>query len=147
GEVLDDAVVDDGELAVAPADVRVSVLVRRRAVGGPAGVRDSDTAGGGGGPLERLAEVRELPGALDGAHRAVIDHGDARGVIATVFKAGEALEGDVHRTGGGGLGARACISDDSTHAVHASDGTVRSRPRERRSEEHTSELQSRENLV
>src|SRR5690606_12529483 len=61
----------------------------------------------------------------------VIDHGDARGVIATVFKAGEALEGDVHRTGGGGLGARACISDDSTHAVHASDGTVRSRPRER----------------
>ena len=40
-EVLDDAVVDQGQPAVLAAAVRVGVLVGRAAVGGPAGVADA----------------------------------------------------------------------------------------------------------
>src|SRR5262249_40625595 len=53
GVVLDDAVVDNGDQAVAFAGgVRVGVGVGGGAVGGPAGVRDADRAGGG-----RVAQV------------------------------------------------------------------------------------------
>ena len=49
GEVLDDAVVDEGELAVV-AEVRVRVAVGRAAVGRPAGVADAGVAVGAAAP-------------------------------------------------------------------------------------------------
>ena len=81
-EILDDPVVDDRQ---AIAGVRVSVPLRRLAVGRPAGVADADLA------AERLTfELRlEVPQLALGAqprHPAILERGDARRIIAAIFQ-------------------------------------------------------------
>ena len=117
GEVLDDAVVDDGELVVV-GEVRVRVGVGRAAVGRPAGVADAGRAVGERVRGEVVAQHLELAGALAHAEVAVaVDDGDARGVVAAVLEPGEAGEED-------GLAvARAHVSDDSTHGPNPRSAT------------------------
>ena len=67
-EVLDDAVVDEGELAVVAAAVRVGVVVGGAAVGGPAGVADAGRRAGEVVGVERVLQVAELAGALLARH-------------------------------------------------------------------------------
>ena len=109
-EVLDDAVVDDGD-AAGGVEVGVRVAVARFSVGRPTGVADR---GGGGRELALgvLDEGVELAGgAGDVEFAVVLDQGDARGVIAAVFEAAEAVEHD--RTGR----ALPAVANDSTHAA------------------------------
>ena len=63
-EVLDDAVVDQGQPVVVAAAVRVGVAVGGSAVRGPAGVPDAGARRGERVRLEGRAEVLELAGAL-----------------------------------------------------------------------------------
>ena len=105
--ILDDAVVDHGQ-AIAGL-VRVGIGFARRAMGGPAGVRDADTA------LERsfLEAALQRPDLAQRTHavQATLfgEDGHARAVVATVFEAVQALEQDVLdvTTGDG--------ADDATH--------------------------------
>ena len=109
-EVLDDAVVDDRHVAGA-VDMGVRVQVVGTAVGGPAGMGKAD------GRLrrriqERGAQVGQLAGAL--LHEQLAgrgDQGDARGVVAAVLQAGQAVEQDGRRV------TRSDVSDDATHAL------------------------------
>jgi hypothetical protein len=95
--VLDGPVVHDGDRAGA-VDVRVGVAVGRRAVRGPAGVPDAERAG------QRLVgdlllEVGQLAGlALDLQRALVVEHGDARAVVAAVLEPAQAVE---HHVEGG----------------------------------------------
>ena len=87
GEVLDDAVVDDGDAAIA-AGVGVSVDDRGLAVGSPAGV--ADTAGSVAVDVGKLAlQARDLAHAADDieVRRGALAHleRDTRGVIAAIF--------------------------------------------------------------
>ena len=79
-EVLDDAVVDQRELAVLAAAVRVGVGVGRAAVRGPAGVPDAGASSAGSGVgVERLGEVGQLAGPLARCATPVaVDQRDAR---------------------------------------------------------------------
>ena len=110
GEVLDDAVVDDGELVVV-GEVRVRVRVGRAAVGRPARVADAGRAVGERVRRQVVAQHLELAGALAHAQLApTVDDGDTGGVVSPVLESSEAREKD-------GLAvARAYVSDDSTHA-------------------------------
>ncbi|NUR09001.1 MAG: type I pantothenate kinase [Nocardioidaceae bacterium] len=117
-EVLDDAVVHQCHPA-GGAEVRVCVDVVGRAVGRPAGVPET------GGRLrqrlvaERLVEVRQLAGALVPGDLPVVHERDARGVVAAVLHAPQALD---HHTFGL-LGAD--VTDDSAHGGNSTGGVVR----------------------
>ena len=109
GEVLDDAVVDDGELVII-GQVRVGIRVGRAAVGGPTGVADARRAVRHGVGFQIIAQDGELARALAHVHVArVIDDGDPGGVVAAVFQTRETLEEDLL------AGASSDISDDSAH--------------------------------
>ncbi len=99
---------DDDEGAGAVA-VGVGVFFGGAAVGGPAGV--ADAVGALDGVLgQDVGEVAELAGGAAELERvAAAGDGDAGGVIAAVFEAGEAF----HDDGDAGFGAD--VSDDSTH--------------------------------
>ena len=84
GVVLDNAVVDNRDVAV-KALVRVCVFDGRGAVGGPAGVRDTDMS------LDRvILDLRfkrtDFSGGTNGLYLSTIDKGDSRAVVAAVFK-------------------------------------------------------------
>jgi hypothetical protein len=99
GEVLDDAVVDDGDPAVG-GQMRVRVAIGRAAVRGPPGVPDRRAAGGNAvvGPLgERLLQVGQLAGLLLGQDGAVVDDGHPRGVVPAVLEPAKAVENDAER--------------------------------------------------
>ncbi len=87
-EVLDDTVMRDRD---AVGGVRMRVALVRLAVRRPAGMADADIAG------ERLLrqalfQRRELAFGAAAAERAVIERGDAGGVVAAVFEAFERLD-------------------------------------------------------
>jgi len=118
GEVLDDAVVDDGELAVV-GEVRVRVDVGRSAVRGPAGVTDAGRPVHHRVGAEVVAQHLELAGALAHLEVAVrVDHGDTGGVVTAVLEAGKTREED------GLTVTRPHVSDDSTHGLHARRGRL-----------------------
>ena len=96
--VLDDAVVYQGD----PTDcalgrmrarrkVRVRVVHRRRAVGGPPGVRDAGARGHAVG-CGLLLKFRHTGGAAGALQTAILVHGHAAGVIAAVLQALESLD-------------------------------------------------------
>ena len=96
-EVLDDAVVDEGELAVLATAVRVGVLVGRAAVRGPAGVADAGRRRRQRVRLELGREVGELARLLAGLDVVAVEQGDPGGVVAAVLEPGQALHDDVER--------------------------------------------------
>ena len=114
GVVLDNAVVDERD-AARVVQVRVGVLLRRRAVGGPARVRDAHARVRQRAAVALVAVDLVLEHA-DAPHRAAnvqlairLDHGHAGRVVAAVLEALEPL--DEH-----GLGDLAAdVGDDSTH--------------------------------
>ena len=89
--VLDDAVVDDGEAVVLGA-VWVGVDVAGLAVGGPAGVCYADAAADVLAGGEVLEVIDLAAGLVDRELGVVVDQGDARAVIASVFEPLEALD-------------------------------------------------------
>ena len=93
----------------------VGVFFGGAAVGGPAGV--ADAVGSLDGILgEDFGEVAELAGGSAELKRVTTaGYGDACGVIAAVFEAGEALHDDRDA----GLGAD--VTDDSTHEESVED--------------------------
>jgi hypothetical protein len=104
-EVFDDAVMHHGE---AGGDVGVGIALGGHAVGGPAGVGDADLGAQVGG----IGLGGKLGDAADGAQAlqlAVLEHGEAGGVVAPVFELAQALEqhGNDVATGNGG--------NDATH--------------------------------
>ena len=113
--VLDDAVVDQRDacravgLAPRPGrEVRMRVVHRRRAVGGPAGVGDAGRAlHAVGGDLR--VELGHARGAARAAQRAGLVDGDAAGVVAAVFEPLQAFDED------GNDVARADRADDAAH--------------------------------
>ena len=107
--VLDDAVVDDGDLVA--GDVGMGVFVGRAAVGGPAGVGDAGAAGDGR-LLQGFGQLGHLARAADPMELAVVaEHGDAGGVVASVLQAPQAFQEDFHYVA---FGDRAY---DSTHSL------------------------------
>ena len=112
-EVLDDAVVDDGDLAGAVA-VRVRVQVVRASVRRPARVGEPD--GGVRGPVgDGGLEVDQLAGALlDEQVAGIVHERDPGRVVATVLEPFEALDEDRTRLPGPG------VADDAAHAVKSS---------------------------
>ena len=121
GEVVfDDAVVHDGEAPVV-RQMRVRVAVGRRAVGSPARVADADHAGDERAVARLFAELRDPPAHLLDPDRAIMQHGQARGVIAAVFEPGQALE--QHGRGA----ARSGKANDSAHASFLPSYTLNSR--------------------
>ena len=115
-EVLDDAVVDHGELAVGPTAVRVRVLVGRATVRGPAGVPDAGRGRGDLLSLEGRPEVLQLARSLLGEDLVTGDERDARGVISAVLKAREAFHDNVQGTG---TRVGPDVSNDSAHERQA----------------------------
>ncbi len=109
GEVVfDDAVVDDDDVAGAVA-MGMGVLLRGAAVGGPAGVADAVGAIDGA-DADGLFEVAQFAGGAADAERVVgAEHGDARRIVAAIFKAAEAVEDDGHRF---------AIADVANNAAH-----------------------------
>ena len=112
GEVLDDAVVDDGDLAGGVA-MRVCVAVGGTAVGRPAGVPQA--GGAAQGPRrhlgDRVLEVLQPAGtATDGEFALVVNQSDSRRVVAPVLHPAQCVHDD---SAGGGLPD---ISDDSAHS-------------------------------
>ena len=100
GEVLDDAVVDDGHLAVV-GDVRVGVDVVGAPVGRPAGVSD---AGRTGEPvptvgIQGIQQVRQLAGLLLHVQPVGTDDCDTGGVITPVLHTGKGVQTDAESTG------------------------------------------------
>ena len=89
--VLDDAVVHQGHTV---ADVRMCIGLGDTAVGGPAGVADAQHR------IEALSlgrhgHFRHAAGTTHPADfrtLALVDHRDARGIVATVFKALQTLD-------------------------------------------------------
>ena len=120
GEVLDDPVVHQRDPA-GGAEVRVRVGVVGRAVGGPAGVPDAGRRRRQRVLRERLVEVRQLAGALLRGDLALVDQGDARGVVAAVLQPAET--GDHHTLGL----LRSDVPDDSTHGRHSTGGAAPAR--------------------
>ncbi len=114
-EVFDHAVVDHGNGALGPANVRMGVGVGRRAVRRPAGVANADIAGRGMvGQLLRQHGEPACP--LGHQQRIAVDRGDTGAVITAIFEAPQAVE-----QVGGGV-ARPDISDNSTHGTAYSGG-------------------------
>jgi len=122
--VLDDAVVHEGDATGAgaaaadgdrclrdtraAAEVRVRVVHRRRAMRGPARVRDA------GAGLDRVArdlgfEFGDARGAAGAAQLAALVHRDAAGVVAAVLEALQTLDQDRDDVAG------ADRTDDSAH--------------------------------
>ena len=87
-EVLDDAVVNHRH---ATGTLWVGVAIRRRAVGGPAGVADPRVPGHRLGEQERL-QVAQLALGLAHGELAVCQRSDARTVIAAVFQPPQAFD-------------------------------------------------------
>ena len=81
-EVLDDAVVHDGD---AIGRVRMRIGLVRSAVGRPAGMADADRAEQRLA-LEPLLEIPELALGTPSGQMAVLERGDARGIIAAIFE-------------------------------------------------------------
>ena len=105
--ILDDAIVDEREL-VALVKVRVGILIRHAAMGGPAGVADAH------GALRRLGQqeigqVGNAAHALAHLHRPTLDGGDTRRVVAAVFEPPQPIQEDGSRLG------LSDISNDSAH--------------------------------
>ena len=137
-EVLDDAVVDQGEPVVVAAAVRVRVAVGGATVGRPAGVPDAGARRGQRVRLERRAEVLELAGALLGRDAVGGDQGDARRVVPAVLEPGEPFHHDLE---GRVIHGPPDVAHDSAHAGKpswepprggAAVGRPRSRPSHRR---------------
>ena len=125
GEVLDDAVVDDGDTTVA-AGVGVSVNDGGLAVGGPTGV--ADTAGSVAVDVGKLTlQARDLAHAADDVEvrRGALAHleRDARGVIAAILHTLEARDQDVL------CNIRAGVADDSAHKINPFVRVTARRPR------------------
>jgi hypothetical protein len=106
--IFDDAVVRDGD-ARRLVEVRVGVLVRRRAVRGPAGVADADAALdglGGDEPGEALVNLALL---LAGEQFGVTKQRHAGAVVAAVFQPPQAVEEN---------GSRLLLADVADDAAH-----------------------------
>ena len=105
--IFDDPVVDDGQAIV--RDVRMRVALGGHAVRGPARVRDADLAVRGirlDGVLEHL-DLADRAQALE--LRGAVEHGDAGGVVATVFEPAQSLHED---------GDDVSLSDGSDDSAH-----------------------------
>ncbi len=109
-EVLDDPVVHQRH-AARRTDVRVRVAVRRRAVGGPAGVPQACRGARQRRRAERLDEVGQLAGPLVPGDLAVGHHGDPGGVVAPVLQPAQPLQGDLPRL------LPSDVAHDSAHAA------------------------------
>ena len=125
GEVLDDAVVDDGDTTVA-AGVGVSVNDGGLAVGGPTGV--TDTAGSVAVDVGKLAlQARNLAHAADDVEvcRGALAHleRNARGVIAAILHALKACDQYVL------CNIRAGVADNSAHRINPFVRVTARRPR------------------
>jgi hypothetical protein len=111
GVVLDDAVVDDGDLAVGIA-VRMGIAVGGPAVGGPAGVTETGLTGQDVGirALEDLTEVGQAARLAVHAHpAAAVQQRDAGRVIAAIFHPVQCID---HDAAGRTL---PYVADDSAH--------------------------------
>ena len=86
--ILDDAVVHDRD-AVA-RDVRVGVLRRRHAVGGPPRMRDAHVAADRG-RVERILENLYLADGAQAGDPSVLEHRDTGRIVAAVFQAPQTL--------------------------------------------------------
>ena len=80
-EILDNAIVDQRHFA---GRMRVGVARRRRAVGGPAGVGDTDIARRIVG-FQHLHQIGQLPLGAAADQLAILHGADARAVIAAIF--------------------------------------------------------------
>ena len=130
GEVLDDAVVDDGDATVA-AGVGMSVDNGRLAVSGPASM--ADTAGSVAVDVGKLAlQARDLAHAADDVEvsRGTLAYleRNARGVIAAILHTLEARDQDVL------CNIRAGVADDSAHRINPFVRVTARRPRTRGAE-------------
>ena len=105
--IFNDPVVDQGDF-IAIIGVRVSVGVRGRAVGSPAGVGNTN------GPLfiffpHHCLKTIHLAFIFIDVHFFVVDNGDPRAVVAAILKGGETFDED-------GVGFSVTdVSDDSAH--------------------------------
>ena len=121
GEVLDDAVVDDGDLAGGVA-VRVGVAVGRAGRGWPSGCgpcrwcRSSSPASASSSAASRLAS---RPARLaDGQSAGAVEQRDARRVVAAVLHPAQRVDDDVAgRT-------LPDVADDSAHELKGSAGAA-----------------------
>ena len=132
GEVLDDAVVDDGDATIA-AGVGMGVDNGRLAVSGPAGM--ADTAGSVAVDVGKLAlQARDLAHAADDVEvrRGALAHleRDARGVIAAILHTLEARDQDVL------CNIRAGVADNSAHRINPFVRLTAKRPRTGGAETH-----------
>ena len=105
-EILDDAVVDDGDLV---GRMRVRVVLGRPPMGRPARMADADRAG------ERLllqdgAEIAELSFRAAAVDPAILQRRDAGGIVAAIFEALQAVEQQ---------GSHFRLADDADDAAHA----------------------------
>ena len=88
-EILDDAVVHDRD---AVGGVRMGVALGRLAVGRPAGVADADRARRAARSRSRASRLRSLPSARRRVELAVLQRGDAGGIVAAIFEALERID-------------------------------------------------------
>ena len=116
-EVLDDPVVDEGQSALGPAEMRVGVVVGRAAVSGPPGVSNSGRRRRQGPTGDLVAEVDQLARALAEGDMISVDDRDPGRVVAAVFQPGQALHDDVERRP---IGRRTDVPHDSTHGQQPS---------------------------
>ena len=103
--ILDDAVVHDRDLA---GCVRVRVRRGRRAVGGPAGVRDPDIAGRRV-LFEHRDQIGQPPFGAAAHQRAIVQRADARTVITAIFHAPQPIDQ---------APCNAACPDDTDNAAH-----------------------------
>src|SRR5207247_563599 len=99
---------DDRDPA-ALVQVRVRVFVRRRAVGGPAGVADAQLAGGGEGLEEPREALVNFPLLLARLKVAAVEHAHTRAVVTPVLQPPQPFEED---------GRRLQFSDVAYDAAH-----------------------------
>ncbi len=105
--VLHDAVEHNGEPSLA-VRVRMGVLVGRPAVGGPPGVSYAYSP-----PVAEIGEDRfeiiEIADGMEQLEAALVDYGDARGVVSPVFELAQASKEDVAAL------SVTDVADDPTH--------------------------------
>ncbi len=89
GEILDDAVVHDRELF---GGVRMRVVLGRPAVGRPAGVADADGARRAARARAAASRFLQLAFGAPARQHAVLERGDARGIVAAIFEALERID-------------------------------------------------------
>src|SRR6266536_3128275 len=90
-EIFDHAIMDDGDSA-ALIEVRVGVLVGRRSVGSPAGVSDSQVAGGGPG-VQKLAEAFiDFAFFFARLEFGAVEHAEPGAIVAAVFEPAQPLQ-------------------------------------------------------